>query len=177
MELSIWATFITALAAIITAITAIITVIVQDRRSRYSQGVQVLMKLSDQFNSTEFKEKRKKFAKLILSKVKRNENVKELLLGEILDHFQLVGILLNKKVLNTELVHSKYFFWLLHYYYFSRNHIQRFRQAYNDPTAWEDVDKLFEKLSVVERKYRGDVREISPSEESMRDFLESEAHL
>ena len=166
---------VTAWVAVVTALIAITAVWIEGRRARFSQGLDVLLKLSDQFNSEIFVKRRRLVAKGLQDENTKRGDKWEVAVGELLDHFQLVGMLLRKGVLDKELVHSEYYYWVSYYFYYFKEIAIEWRRIINDPTVWDDADYLYRELTTVERKYRRDLS--TPSEDNLKEFLSSEANL
>jgi hypothetical protein len=164
---------ISAWAAIITAFVAIIAVWVQERRARFSQGVDLVLKFDEVFESQEFKAKRRAVAGLILKQENLEKGDTNAIEG-LLNHFEMIGLLLRRGLLDKELVSATFFLWLHHYLPALKDYIAAVRRW--EPTAWEDVDWLYEQLVPLERQQRN-VPEIGPSEQSRKEFFERELHL
>jgi len=169
-------TAIAAWAAVVAALAAIVAIWTEGKRARFSQGLELLLRLDEEFDSEEFKKKRRAVAKLLLKEEENFEKGKRLEeVEDILNHFQIIGFLLRKGVLDKELVWVHFFFWLNHYYLFLKPHIASVREW--EPTAWEDVDWLHRRLAVLERKHRPKGMSIQPTDEMIREFLTRESAL
>jgi hypothetical protein len=107
-------------AAIIAALSAVIALWVEGKRSRYSQGIDLLFRLFDTFDSEIMKSKRRKVSRLLLKKLngklsKSDYSTLLTTIGDILDHFQWVAILFQKRRLDYDLVYSGYSWWVVYY--------------------------------------------------------------
>ena len=167
---------ISALAAVIAALVAIVAVWVEGRRSRFSHGLDIILKLDDAFHTEEFKSKRRTVAKLLLKSDKNFDQSKHVEdIEDILNHFEMIGLLFKKGVLDKELVSAQFFYWL-HYYCFAlKDYIASVRRW--EPTAWEEVEWLHEQLIPLEREQRPKGINIDPSKETMKEFLTRESKL
>lgn len=149
--LSVW-------AAIIAALTAVAAIWVEGRRSRFSQGLDILISRGNQFNSAEFKETRRKVGRVLRKKImkekttKRENEIFQSLSSEILDHFQGVGLLMRKGILDKDLTYSDYSYWVLRYWASLQFVIIEDRKAF--PILWEDAEWLHDQFIVLEKKYR-----------------------
>jgi len=168
---------VTAWAALLAAFVALIAVWVEGRRNRFSQGLDLLLRLKAEFDSQAFRWKRQALAK---SLVKQNrfppEPSPELeaFIAHLMDHFQIVGLLLRKGRLDSELIYSEYFFWLHHYFFLFRTTIAAYRRE--DATIWYDAEWLYQRLLVHERRNRPKGDDVGPSKESLDQFLVGEAY-
>jgi len=167
---------ISAWAAIVAAIAAVVALWIEGRRSRFSHGLDIVLKLDEVFHSKEeFRKKRRAVARLLKSdrNFERGKQVAEI--EDILNHFEMLGLLLRKGVLDKELVWAYFFVWLHHYYSLLKPYIAYVRRW--EPTAWEDVDWLHQQLAAIERKHRPKGTDLGPSEERLREFLDFESNL
>lgn len=172
---------ITAWAALATAIGAVIALWVEGRRSRYSHGIDLLMKLIDRFGGDDLLETRRSLAVICLRggppvytgvATETDAHIRQ-----ILDHFELVGMLLAKGKLDADMVYSEYFGPLNMYYTLLSSYIPQCRDIYEDTSIWEDVDWLYARLGRIERMYLGKRGCIAPSGSVLMDFFTEEAHL
>jgi hypothetical protein len=175
--MSINYTAISAWMAVIAALTVIFVVWIEGTRARFSQGLDLLFKLEDLFNSEKFVNRRRNVTRVLNNKIGKRDNKWEVDVGEILDHFQLVGILLHRGALDGELVHSEYYYWVSYYYHYLHSVISDWREGMHDPTAWEDVDYLYKELSKIENRYRRMKSSFAPTESNLKEFLLSEINL
>jgi hypothetical protein len=176
MQLNIDYNVVTAVAAVVAAVTAVFAVWVEGRRGRFLHGLETLLKLTDEFNGDRLKRARASAVQLVFptpEPVVLMRAAQETSIGQIIDHFQIVGLLLRRKILDRELVYSEYFFWLQHYFYFFEAFISESRRP--DSTVWEDAYWLHENLMVLERKYRGRRANVLPTVETVRDFILEES--
>ncbi len=169
-------TAITAWAGLITALIACYAIWVDGKRSRFSQGLDILLKFSNEFNSDSMKAARRQVALTCLKKTKKlNDVQKANLESEILNHFQTVGLLLRKKILDPELTWSEYSYWVRYYSRLSRGTIDSFREE--DPTAWEDVDWMMKQFSKLDKKYKIYSNKEDEDQKEVDEFLQSESEL
>jgi len=167
---------VTALAAVVASIAAVVAIWIEGKRARFSQGLDILLRLGDQFNSASFVSKRRALAKLLASQERLSpldQEERKRLSDEILDFFEMVGLFLKKKILDPELVHAEFFYWLYHYYALTKDHLAEFRRASNDNTVWEDAEWLYYTLLEVE----GSPPTITSSMAGINRFLQEESSL
>ncbi len=130
---------------LLAVLVAIISLIVQSRRSKFSLNVDLLLKLDDRFNSEQFKALRKAAAQSI--KAGTFEDAEE-----IIDFFEMIGLLVRRRALDVELVWHSFFHWIHHYAFALEHYIALAREK--DPTIWEDFVLLREKVVAIEKRKR-----------------------
>jgi hypothetical protein len=167
--ISTWATVITVLVAV-TAIW------VEARRTAISRGVDVLMKYSSEFSSDEFLARRLRFAKILKKKMEEKLNKKEqnelvALATFFLDHYEIIGFLLRKKILDRQLVYVYYSYTLVGYWRFLKEVIDTYKT--DDPTLWEDVEWLYDEFIKLYKK-RVPTGAASFADEKITNFIETE---
>ena len=174
-------TAISSWAAVIAALTAVYAIWAEGKRARFSQGLDLLQKLSNEFNSDPFKEKRRAIAKILLKDknqqaiTKKDTSTLKTTGTDILDHFQTVGILMRRGILDEELVYSEYFFWLEGYWICLQKVYSAFSEV--DITVWEDAQWLYKLLKKFEKKLPPKGKVVEPTEEDLKYFLEYECRL
>lgn len=174
--ISAWAAVVAAFGALVAALAAVIAISLEGKRARFSQGLDLVVRWREAFDSEEFKKKRRAVAKLLSREEewfelgKRLEDVED-----ILNHFQLIGYLHSRGVLDRELVWAEYYFMLNHYYHLLKPYIASVREW--DPTLWGDVDWLLTDLTGLERKALPKGEDVRPTEETSKEFLLRELNL
>jgi len=160
---------ITALAAVVAAIVAIMAVLLENKRSNFSFGVDLILKLEDNFNSERMKTARKTAAIDLLNSSDKN-------ITEILDFFEFMGYLTRQKTLDKKMVWEMFYYFLSKYYIASKDFIEK--ERHKDPTIWVNLPYLYSCLSNVEKRERGcSSSDIDFSKKEIDDFLKSEAGL
>jgi hypothetical protein len=161
---------VAAYAGLIAAMAAVVAIWLEGRRARFSQGLDILLRMNDTFDSNDFKEKRQTVVNLLLKQGEGSKLPAQAdAIDDLLNHFEVLGLLLRKRVLDEELVWAHYFVWL-HYYFFSlRTYIASVRTW--EPTIWDDVDWLHKRLIPLERKHRPKGSDIGPTKETLNQFL------
>ncbi|MBL0212125.1 MAG: hypothetical protein IPQ13_14620 [Holophagaceae bacterium] len=163
-ETAVWATALATL--IVVAITCY-----QVRLSRLALGVDLLLKLEGQFNSSMMRDTRMKAAKAL----KDGEESAEL--DEILGFFETLGLLVHRGAVNEELVWNSFSSWVLPYAALAQDYIKSKRKADSDGTYWMELDHLTKQLKHTEKKKRKLKTLPTISNKSLEEFLEIEANL
>jgi hypothetical protein len=167
---------ISSITSISAIIIAVISIYVNGKRNRFALGIELFSKESDRFTSNEFIEKRVNLAKEMKKKYSLKDNNNIEYLGkcnekdELIDFFQIMGILAKRKILNIELIHSRFTYWLCHYWLFFEKEIEN--QKNIDNGIWNDAEwlkKQFEELNIKKG------REISI--ETIEKFIDYELSL
>lgn len=172
---------ISAWAAIVAALTAVLAIWVEGKRSRFAQGLDLLQKMREEFDSEPFKKKRRTIAKILAKEqsgqvlTKKSELILKTAGTDILDHFQTIGILMRRGMLDEELVYSEYLFWVECYWLSLQRVYLAFEET--DITVWEDAKWLYKRLKKFEKKLppRGTIIELT--HEDMEYFLRYESNL
>jgi len=158
---------IAAYAALATAIVAILTIWYEYRRSRFALGVELIMKLDDRFNSKEMQKKRQIAVESLPNKGNPSTS-------EILDFFELIGLLTRRGAIDEEIVWNTFSYSIYYYYYLAREYVKEVRKS--DPHMWENLDYLHRRLDTVnKRRYKDS--DLLPSEADLKQFLEEEKGL
>ncbi len=164
---------ITAIFTVVATLSAIIAIIVEQRRSRFALGLELLNRLMDKFEGKRLISVRCSYANKLLGKRKNSIGKVDLddLVTILMDHFQEVGELARKRVLSLEFTWSNYAYWLRFYRPLAEDFINDFRRA--DPSGWEDVDWLYKKFIIRDKKANSaNINRASDAEiEDMRNFL------
>jgi hypothetical protein len=146
---------VSACAAVIAGCIAIIALLVQDRRSRFSHGVDILFKLSDEFSAEAFRCAGTELAQLIQKRASRALDPEETerftaIATEFLNHFETLGFLLRKRILDKEMIYTYYFYRLHGFWRFLQEVISITRADY--PLLWSDAEWLHDELVSLARK-------------------------
>ena len=146
---------VSACAAIIAGCVAVIALLVQDGRSRFSHGVDILFKLSDEFSAEAFRRAGTELAQLIQKQASRALDPEETeritaLATQFLNHFETLGFLLRKRVLDKEMIYVYYFYRLHGFWRFLEEVISADRVDY--PLLWTDAEWLHDQLVSLGRK-------------------------
>lgn len=165
---------ILALSTLVIAIAAVIAIIVESRRTRFIHAVDLIVKLDDDFHSTEMRQLRRTAATALLDKTKTHPTDAII----ILDFFEKVGCLTRYRVLDKRMVWHEMYHWIHRYYLAAFDYITMMRTMQKDDTLWEDLDYLHTELLDIEKKERRctDAGTLLTNEELTR-FLEYESNL
>ncbi|MBI5354776.1 MAG: hypothetical protein HZB50_19200 [Chloroflexi bacterium] len=167
--LSAWATAITVLIAVI-------AIWLEARRTAVSRGVDILMKYSSEFSSDEFLTRRQRFAKILKKKMKgkltrKDQNELVALATFFLDHYEVIGFLLRKKILDKQLVYVYYSYTLIGYWRFLKEVIDTYKK--DEPTLWEDAEWLHHEFVKLYKK-RVPAGAVELTDNKIKDFIETE---
>jgi hypothetical protein len=92
---------------------------------------------------------------------------------DVLDFFELIGILARRKAINELFVWHSFFYWIHRYYLLSKDYVAAVRRE--DPTIWEDLIWLHGRLVKLEKKMRHcSEPELVVSDEELNEFIEEE---
>jgi hypothetical protein len=149
--------------AIIIALFAIAVFLNQLRLDRFQQRVDLLFRMEGIFFER-LKAERAKAARGILE---GNFTDAE----PVLDQFETVAMLVNRKALDAGMVKHTFFYWMNNYFEACSAHIQR-RQK-EDPLYWKDLSRLVPQLRELDARQRG-VSVSRPGTEQLNAFLVEE---
>jgi hypothetical protein len=180
---------LTALTALAAALIAILAIWLENQRSRFSLGVDLLMKMSDRFfYSNDFKKSRREAIKFIVRYKKKTnlENVtgvqtdsnyseqNSVDLEAVLDFFEGLAILVRKKSIDKELACNYFYYWLDCYRELANEYVLQWRKK--TPGTWYNIDWLYQELTKVE--YKGSkVKYLGPDKELLEIFINDERNL
>ncbi len=167
---------ITAWATVITVFIAAIAIWLESRRTAISRGVDILMRYSSEFSSDEFLARRLRFAKILKKKMegklnKKDQNELVALATFFLDHYEVIGFLLRKKILDRQLVYVYYSYTLVGYWRFLKEVIDTYKT--DEPTLWEDVEWLHDEFIKLYKK-RMPTGVIELTDVKIKNFIETE---
>ncbi len=155
-----------AWAAVAAAVAAITAVVLDGRRSRFSLSVDLLLRLDDQFNSATLRAARRLSAEGLLA---GNEPAQ---LDEVLNFFEMVGLLLRRSALDRRMVWQSFAYWVLGYCDAAEPYIAKQRAA--DHTVWTELEYLQQALVKEEKKHRGS-RVVDTIRSQRPTFLQEES--
>lgn len=136
---SVW----TSLISIFGPLIAIIALIVQVRRARIQQSIDLLFRLEDNFFGEEKCEQRS----LAASGILRGDFSEA---EDILDFFETVALLVRKKSLDRYMVWHTFSYWIYGYFEAARDHIKA--EQLSDPLRWKDLCEQVPKMQALHKK-------------------------
>jgi len=126
---------------------AIITMKRDKKRFSTTLETDIFFKFTEKFTSKEYIEKRKNLAQEMykISEKKKSSTKDEkqvtrcLEKDELIDFFQVVGLIYGSRheLMDVKLLHSKFTWWLCHYFYFFEDEINM--QRARDKGVWADA--------------------------------------
>ena len=165
-----------AWATVFATFVAILAILMEARRAAMGRGIDTLMKYSSEFSSDEFLDRRLMFARIAKKKIERklNKNEQNAFIAYatfFLDHYEIIGFLLRKKMLDKQLVYVYYSSTLFSYWRFFKEVIDIYRA--DEPTLWEDVEWLYSELTKLFRK-RVPTGNVELTDEKLKKFIATE---
>jgi len=161
---------VTAVATALAAFAAVIALLYDNQRSRFALGVETLLKLDDKFDGATIKAARRKAAQSLL----KNSNEG---LDDILDFFEMVGLLTRRGAIDAVLVCDLFFDWIHCYWTLAKEYVDAIRVKEN-PTIWLEAEWLHTRLVEIEkRKSKCSTSDLALSEEDGREFLDAESKI
>jgi hypothetical protein len=140
----------------------------QRKQFSYATSLDALWKLDEEWDSTRMQAIRRAAATDLAAKRDDTDAV-----DEVLDFFDLVGLMVARQVVDTELVWHE-FAYLAPYEQLTRQHVADVRR--DNKTVWEDMVSLVPKLDGIEAKHL-DHPVTNLTLEELQDFLTTEQRL
>jgi hypothetical protein len=152
------------------ALATIIILIVQVKQTHFALGVDLLMKLDNEFNSERMVIIRKNIAKEFL------ENPKDVYYAEIISFFEKIGMLVKNGALDKKMVWNSFYTWISIYYHVNYDDINEMRE--DDGTAWSEFLYLYKEMSIIEMKCNNKkAKDLQPTEDDIKEFFVLENEL
>ncbi len=164
---------IMAWAAIVAVLIAVITMWAESKRSRFSIGIDLILKLDNDFNNPTYKEIRKQAAVAFSSgDLSKGSNA----IKDIINFFEGIAFFTKSGAVDKETVWHFFFSYMYRFWHFADKYIEEERNA--DPTLYTACIDLYLQLLRIEKRERqrlgGDV---NLSKEDLDKFLHEESTL
>ena len=111
------------------------------RRERFKMGIDLILKLGEQFDSEEKRKSRSEGAKDLA----QNDIARSMEVDDVLDFFEDVGFLLRRRAIDLEAVDTFFAYWLEAWW----RATTRYRSDKASPTTWKNVERMATKLEEV----------------------------
>lgn len=168
-----YATAVIAFFAIIGLVITLKLSLSESKRTRFSLGIDLILRLDTHFNSGEFRRKRNDAATGLLSG-RLSTEAQRVAIDDVLNFFETVGFLTRRDVLDAEVAWNHFFYYMHRYMLSAKKYIETCRKE--DPTLWEEFIEVYERLKEVEKRERRlSDKDLLLSDEDRRKFLNSEA--
>lgn len=164
---------ITALAALGTALVAIASLWMESRRHRFALGVDLVLRLEDQFKTPRMYNNRAKAAHAFHQgdySLAVNE------IDEIINFYEGVAYFVDRGALDRKLAWNFFFSHMYRFNYLAKEYIEKERRR--DVTLWDEFLRLYERLLKIECAERircGDGHGLT--EDDIEQFLREESSL
>jgi hypothetical protein len=168
--------FVYNVAPMLAVIVSVVTLIVSLRHNRFSMGVDILSRLNKEFDSTDMKGARTRAARALQDIETREDSD----VNKILDFFENLALLERRGAIDIELIWHSFYYWLT--CYFDTTSRYRADARREDPTQWEDIERLARRIQAEQQKHaikisRNPLREMVNSSDAQLSFLNEEMHL
>lgn len=171
-----WPALITAIAALVAALLAATALVIEGRRTRLQLGLNNLWRLIEQWDGPQMRLRRAHLASHLLSKPSARSTISDEAI-DVLNTFELLAFLVvRSRTLRLEDAWVNFSPWALSWWFVLKSGVDRLREP--DETVFEDYAQLIEQFIEYEMKRRKVPRDaIIPTEDDLREFLNSEARL
>jgi hypothetical protein len=167
----------TALAALASVVGALAAVAIatmvfwqarqEAQNSRFTAGLDSLWHLEAQWESASMVDARQRAAASLL------EGKPSADVDQILEFFELVATLLDRHILDEEMVWHEFYWPIVHYWTASEEYIREVQGK--EPATWKESAAVVTRLMAIEaRKRRKALSELTPSKDEVHDFLVGE---
>jgi hypothetical protein len=165
-----WFTAIGAFLAAAAAIYAAWETRKQVQALQTSLQIESGLKLSQEFDSPEYEEKRKAAATACAARIKYRDAGLEV--ENILDFFDDLAFLVRKAALDEEWVWHRFYHWIRIYMQSSEKYIAT--RTEKEPRVWEDLLWLYPRLNLLEKMRRPEKYKENLNDEELESFLKEE---
>lgn len=163
---------ITVVISLVSVIITLWAVIRQTRDNHFSLGVQTLRDLDKEFDN---KGIRRLCIELVnhYSKLKSGKRLSPAIFSDyttVFDFFETIGLLLRRRALDIELVHSSFSYWVIPIWELAEPDIKVWRERNDDNAYYMDFNYLYKNLV----KYDARLRKISVrkmTNQELKDFM------
>jgi hypothetical protein len=162
---------ITAIVAVIVSVATLIVTFRQLGLFRYSHGIDLIFNLENKFDAPRMRFARHLFAEAHLRKDKSDE------IEEILDFFEVLGLLVRKKAVDQDVVWNSFSHWILRYGNLADTFIKSRRIKESDNTYYEEFEGLVSIMKKIDCKKRFLKSFDGFTEKQINDFLSEEKDL
>ena len=162
---------VSAVAASVAALVAVAALYIQGLRARSILRIELLFRFNDRFSDEHLRAARSSAANALLNNAKDLGDV-----DDVLDFFESMGLMVQHKALDPEMVWSEFSFWIDGWWCAAFKYIQEVRS--DDATIWEYFWRLREHMMRVEKRWtKASDSELVQSREDVVDFLKGELSL
>jgi hypothetical protein len=157
---------IAAAAGILTVIIAIIAILVDGNRNRISRQTQLLLGLSEQWNSKDTKALRRAASQNLIKKRLPNYE-----LSELLDFLSMICFLYGSNGFDNKMLTNQFGWWILRYWLCAKEWVEKVRVI--DPGGWQSVETIANKLMEELKRDKFPI----PNDDELKVFLKIESIL
>jgi hypothetical protein len=160
-----WA-MVSAWAAMVTAVGAIVALLLQDRHTRITRSLDLLLRLENKFDSDRMKGLRRKAAAGFLEGKFVDEAY------YVLDFFEEAGLLLRMKAIHEEILFESFFHSPQAYWFTARKYILEKRRTNKE--LYDNLEYLANKELEYARRKTGEGAGRMEDESYWKDFITRE---
>jgi hypothetical protein len=158
---------VTALAALLVAIAVMTQVRGAGESARSTVALQSLWRFVDEWNGPDMLAARGNAAASLLAERPARD------VGDVLSFFGEIAFLLQRGVLDEEMVWYEFYWPLVSYWTASEGYVHQARR--DDPSSWLQLSQLVPQLVALERRRHGrSDADAVPSKTQLREFLQAE---
>lgn len=168
---------VTAIGTWALAVGTVLMVWLQLKFMRRSLSADVFARLTEKWDSTSMRKRRKHLAQALLTK--RPEEVESRLVEDVINFFEDLGTMLRNKYLETETIwHAFSTSIRLYWAGCGEKYVTDMRDRFSDPTFYTEFEFLAKKMDSKEaRKRRKKLSEVKLSTRAVTVYLNEESRL
>jgi len=147
--------FISGVAPLLAVVVSIFALAMNVKHNRFSMGVNLLKGLHDEFESDEMKKVRARAATSLQHAASSIDSD----IDHIIDFFEGMALLERRGAIDAELIWHSFYYWFTCYYDLTIEYRAFARRS--DPTQWEDIERLSQRM--IQQQHRHAAHTLSPS--------------
>jgi hypothetical protein len=115
----------------------------QVNRARYTQRIDLILKLAERFDKQEMKTTRAIAARALL----KNRNTEDDSVSQLLDFFEEIGFLVARKAVDRDAIYTYFDYWIMRYHQATMLHRHEMNREADPPDFYNKFDNLVKVMS------------------------------
>jgi len=167
-------TAIGSIGSALAVVVAVVALVRESRASRFVVGIEMIMRLNDQFESDAFR-KTRRAAALYLRNRAAGDPASLAAVHDLLNFFSMVALLNRRKALDMRAIWFTFGYHLLPYY--RQSHTEIDARQKREPLSNRTLARLYDSIFRIEERERGLQLGMPAQKESDEAFLSEESRL
>jgi hypothetical protein len=158
---------VAALAGIVIALSAVSQMRSVERENHFVAGLDALWRLDGDWHTPEMGDIRSQAAGALLASQSSDD------IATVLDFFDEVAFLLDRGVLDEDMVWYRFYQPMTDYWFASKDFVRQMRKQ--DASMWAHLDKIIDRMLAQQARRRNRATDdVKPSKAQIREFLNGE---